>query len=257
MSRVRLVHSKPAEAEPRVALLKAAGHDVQYGPIRGLRDIADGNPHVVLIDLTRMPSHGREVATSLRGTKYTRHLPIVFAGGEPDKVAAIRRLIPDATYSTWESVIPAIRKAIAAVPADPVVPPQMMNRYRDRSAAQKLGITTGSIVSAIDPPRNFPDLLGELPEGVEFSEDPRRRASVTLWFVQDAAAYQSDLARRRAIARYSKLWVIWPKGEAGKRAGITQNLVREAALDAGLVDYKICAVDDKWSAILFAAAKSA
>ena len=255
MARLRLMHWKPAEAAPRVELLRKAGHEVQYEDKAGPAAIRAGAPDAVVIDLTRMPSHGREVAVWIRGTKAMRHVPIVFAGGEPEKVAAIRQIIPDATYTEWDGIKSALKKALANPPATAVIPPQMMTRYGDRTVAQKLGIKGGAVVTAIDPPRNFPDLLGTVPEGVEFAEDERKPGPITLWFVHDAATYQSFIGKRRGIAKRSKLWVVWPKGEGGKRAGITQNVVRQAALDAGLVDYKICAVNDKWSAILFAAGK--
>jgi hypothetical protein len=256
MARIRLMHWKPAEAAPRVELLRTAGYEVQYEDKASPGVIRAGAPEAVVIDLSRMPSHGREVAVWMRGTKAMRHIPIVFAGGEPDKVAAIRELIPDATYTEWNGIKGALKKALANPPATSVVPPQMMERYGNRSVSQKLGIKPGEVVTAIDPPRNFPDLLGNMPEGVEFREDERRPGPVTLWFIDDPATYQAFIAKRRSIASRSKLWVVWPKGEAGKRAGITQYLVRETALAAGLVDYKICAIDEKWSAMLFAAGKS-
>jgi hypothetical protein len=208
-----------------------------------------------VIDLTRMPSHGREIAVYMRGTKATRHIPIVFAGGEPEKVAKIRQILPDATYAAWEGIPAALEKALAKSPADPVVPGQMMTRYGDRTLSQKLGIKPGTVVTALDPPRSFPDLLGDLPDGVKFAEDERTPGPVTMWFIHDASTYQSLISKRRAIARRSKLWIVWPKGEAGKRIGLTQYVVRQTALDVGLVDYKICAVDEKWTAMLFAPGK--
>jgi hypothetical protein len=255
MARIRLMHWKSAEAASRVELLRKAGHEVQYEEKATPGAIRSGAPDAVVIDLTRMPSHGREVAVWIRGTKAMRHIPIVFAGGEPEKVAAIRQMIPDATYTEWERIRGALKKALANPPAVAVIPPQMMERYGDRTVSQKLGIKAGDVVTAIDAPRNFPDLLGNVPEGVEFAGDELKPGPVTLWFIHDSAAYQAQVAKRRGLAKRSKLWVVWPKAEAGKRVGITQNLVREAGIKAGLVDYKICAVDEKWSAILFAAAK--
>jgi CheY-like chemotaxis protein len=256
MARIRLMHWNATEAAPRVELLRKAGHEVQYEEKAAPAAIRAGAPEAVVIDLTRMPSHGREVAVWIRGTKATRHIPIVFAGGEAEKVDRIRQIIPDAAYTEWAGIKGALKKALANPPATTVVPPQMMTRYGDRTVAQKLGIKTGDAITAIDPPRNFPDLLGSLPEDVEFGENERKPGRVILWFVHDAATYQAFIGKRGGMARQSKLWVLWPKGERGKRMGITQVLVRQAALDAGLVDYKICAVDDKWSAMLFAAGKN-
>ncbi len=55
----------------------------------------------LVIDLSRMPSHGREVAVYLRGTKSTRHIPLVFVDGGEEKVAKIRELMPDAEMGAW------------------------------------------------------------------------------------------------------------------------------------------------------------
>jgi hypothetical protein len=256
MARIRLIHQKPEEAAARAEMLRKAGHEVAYDEHCSPGAIRAGAPEAVVIDLTRMPSHGREVAVSIRGMKATRHIPIVFAGGEAVKVAKIAQVLPDAEYTCWEDVVGAVKKALANPAARFVVPPQMMDRYANRTVTQKLGIKAGTSITAIDPPRNFPDLLGVLPEGLTFTEDERSAGSVTLWFIHDAAAYRESVGKRRRIARRSKLWIVWPKGEAGKRVGITQNIVRETAIEVGLVDYKICSVDEKWSAILFAAGKS-
>ena len=255
MARIRLIHSKPDEAAPRIETLRQAGHEVAYQERVPPATIRADATDAFVIDLARVPSHGREVAVYIRGTKATRHIPIVFAGGEPDKVEKVRQMIPDATYADWDHIRSAVKKALAHPPSECVVPPQMMNRYGDRPVAQKLGIKAGQTVTAIDAPRNFPELLGGVPEGVTFNEDERRPGPVTLWFIHDAASYQEFVSERRGIARRSKLWVVWPKGDTGKRAGINQNVVRQIAISIGLVDYKICSVDEKWSAMLFAAGK--
>jgi hypothetical protein len=243
------------EAAPKIQLLRRAGHEVLYEEKPTPASIKLGDPQALLIDLSRMPSHGREVAIHHRGRKSTRHIPIVFVDGDSEKVAGIRKLMPDAFYTTWDEVFKAIPEALSRTPAEPIVPAQMMDRYASRTVAQKLGIKPGTIVTVIDPPRNHAALLGELPEGVQFDENERGPGAITLWFVRDAAGYQQSILKRRSLAKKSKLWIVWPKGEAGKRAGITQNVVRETALAVGLVDYKICAINDAWSAIVFAPGK--
>jgi hypothetical protein len=178
----------------------------------------------------------------------------LFVDGAPEKVEAIRKIIPDAIYTTRERLCAALAKAIEHPPAAPVVPVQMMDRYGTRTTAQKLGVKEGCRVALLAAPRDYSAVLGPMPEGVELCEEPDDVCAVTLWFVEDAAIYRSTLPRMRRLAAQTKLWVIWPKG--GQQAGITQQLIRETALAVGLVDYKICSVNGRWSAIAFARKKA-
>ena len=103
MPRVRLIHWKATEAAALLASLRAAGHALDYDEdlsSAGFRAIRDSPPDAFAIDLSRLPSHGRDVATFLRGQKATRHIPIVFVGGAPENVGAICKLLPDAVYTT-------------------------------------------------------------------------------------------------------------------------------------------------------------
>jgi CheY-like chemotaxis protein len=257
MARVRLFHWKAEESAAFIELLRAAGHTVAYDEkiVPGLFSrIRRSPPDAFVIVLSRLPSQGREAATFLRGSPATRHLPVVFVDGDPEKVEAIRQLIPDAVYTTRERMIAALAKAIAHPPAAPVVPVQMMDRYGTRTTAQKLGIKEGCRVALLDAPRDYVSVLGPMPDGAELCEEPAAVCPVTLWFVEDAEIYRSALPRMRRLAAQTKLWVIWPKG--GQKAGITQQLIRESALAVGLVDYKICSVNDRWSAIAFAKKKA-
>jgi len=250
MPRVRLVHPKASEAGAVIEALRAAGHTVEYDEkLTGneFRAVRQSPPDVFVIDLSRVPSHGRELAIYFRGQKALRQVPMVFVEGAPEKVAEIRKLLPDAVYTTGARLRSAVRQALAAPPANPVVPPQMMERYRSRTAAQKLGIREDSTVALIDPPRNYVAALGELPSSAVLDEDPAAKGDVTLWFVHDAEACLARLPRMRGVAERTKLWILWRKGSQ-----IKEPFLRESAIAVGLVDYKICAVDATWSAMAFA-----
>jgi hypothetical protein len=127
----------------------------------------------------------------------------------------------------------------------------MMDRYTSRTAAQKLGIKESSRLKLIDPPRDL-KLLDELPPGVQIVEDGQAKAPVTLCFVHDAPDVQQTLSRVRDFAAQSKLWILWRKGGLAARGDVTERLVRESGIALGLVDYKVCSVDEVWSALLFA-----
>lgn len=267
MARVRIVHWKVAEAAPLIEACRACGFDVEYGDVRFsalAKRIRETSPDAVVIDLTCLPGRGRDAALALRRTKYARHIPLVFVDGAPEKVEAIRRQLPDAVFATCanrKQLCSRIRAACAKRVRDPVIPPGPMERYRSRTAAQKLGIREGSTVAVIDPPRDYAAALGELPAGVEIVEcrdAPDSVHPVTLWFVRDPRIYQAGLRRMQAIADQTKLWVVWPKRKVDKMkpSGLTQYLVRQFANEAGLVDYKICAVNDQWSGMALARRKS-
>jgi hypothetical protein len=169
MQRVRLFHGKSKEAGPLIAKLQAAGFEVALqaeGQSTSVRKIKESGAAAVVIDLSRRPSHGKYVGAWVRGSKSTRHLPLVFVGGEAEKVAAIKKQMPDAVYSSIAGVGAALKKAIARPPSDPVVPRQMMETAPGRTAAQKMGIRAGSTVGLIDPPVGYLKVLGVLPEGV-------------------------------------------------------------------------------------------
>jgi hypothetical protein len=96
MAVVRLFHWSSAEAEPLIAKLRTGGYEVAYKrdtQSPSIREIRGAAPVAIVIDLSRMPSHGRYVAAWVRGSKSIRHIPIVFVDGDPAKVEAIRREI--------------------------------------------------------------------------------------------------------------------------------------------------------------------
>jgi hypothetical protein len=256
MARIRVLHWKESEAQPLLHALRASGHQVDYqeklqpGLMAAIRT---AGTDAIVIDLSRLPAQGREIAVACRGSKSIRHIPIVFVAGDPEKVQKIRDLMPDASYTTLARVAAAVKRSIAAPPATPVVPPQMMERMTGRPTAQKMGIVEGSRVALIDPPPDYTRVLGELPKDVALEEDPEANAPVTLWFVRDPEEYIRALPRKRNLAGKSRLWVVWPKRQ---RQGINQTVIRETALNLGLVDYKICSVNEVWTAMAFAVKKS-
>lgn len=255
MAVVRVIHWRAAEAAPLIEACRGAGFDVDYLASDGAavcRAVRSKVPDVIAIDLSRRPSHGREVAIWLRNTKATRAVPILFVGGDPFKVAAIRELLPDAVYCEIGEVAAGITRIVkSARKRNAVTPPKIMERWPGKSAAAKLGIVAGAACAVVDPPRDFPALLGAVPESVDFTEGD---AAVTLWFVHDREGLLDSLRRMRSIAARTRLWLLWRKGGSGD--SLTQNALRETMREVGLVDYKICAVDQRWSGMLFTRKKA-
>jgi CheY-like chemotaxis protein len=255
MPRVRLLHWKAAEAREYIDLLRSAGHRVEYdaefrpGLMRLWRE---SPPDAFVIDLSRLPSHGREIAILLRQSRATRMVPIVFCEGAEEKIARVRSELPDATYCKRSTLKAGLRQALKHPVTAPVVPTQMMDRYAGRTAAQKLGIKNGSTVALIDAPGDAVKVLGDLPENVEFCEQNAANANVTLCYIHDLPSLKPRLSEVRNRAGATKLWVLWHKGGTAGRDALSERLVRECGIDLGLVDYKICSVNPVWSALAFA-----
>src|SRR5579875_1689898 len=103
MPRIRLLHWKAQEAKPYFEALRESGYTVEYDeqfrPAL-MKEWRESPPDAFVIDLSRLPSQGREIAIALRQSKRTRSVPIVFCEGAEEKVGAIRSVLPDAAYCT-------------------------------------------------------------------------------------------------------------------------------------------------------------
>jgi hypothetical protein len=117
------------------------------------------------IDLSRLPSHGREVATFLRGQKATGTFRSFSWAARRRRSKRSARCCRMRCTPCPGGCGPRCARRWRTRPANPVVPAQMMERYASRSAAQKLGIREGAMAALIDPPRNYASVIGELPAG--------------------------------------------------------------------------------------------
>jgi hypothetical protein len=122
--------------------------------------------------------------------------------------------------------------------------------YSGTPLARKLGIAEGMVVALLGAPDGFVDLLDGLPDGVTF----RTRAQGHLDLALSFQTRRSVLERRltpvlRALDRAGGLWVAWPKKASRVPTDITEDTVRDVILPVGLVDVKVCAIDDVWSGL--------
>lgn len=253
MQRIRLIHEKAPEAVKGTATLRAAGYTVAAGALTPavLRRLRTDPPAAVVIDLTRAPSRGRDIAVALRTYRSTRPVPIVFAGGEPTKTAPIKKLLPDAVYTTWARIRSALKRAIASPPAHPVVPGSVFAAYAGVPLIKKLGIKPGSVVGLLGAPKGFHRTLGALPARAVLRRDPRGRCDLVVWFVTSRKDLDRGIGRVAVLAGRGGLWIAWPKKASGMTTDVTQAAVRAVGLAAGLVDYKVCAIDATWTGLRF------
>ena len=259
MSVVRLVSWKDDLARERARILKDAGIAVDASPLipgGGIGQFRAKPVLAFLIDLERLPSHGREVAVALRNSKWTRHIPIVFAGGVEEKVARIRQEMPDAFFTDWKKVVRVVQKALKSAPADPIQPVPHMQRYAGSSLVKKLGFKPNTKAALLGAPEGFAETLEDLPEGVEFQDRVTSLTKLALWFVRSRQELEMDTELLGArLPEGASVWIIHPKRTGRYRVDFNQNDVRAAGLAAGLVDYKVCAVDEDWSGLKFARKK--
>lgn len=255
---VQLIHWNEEEAQAGIERLKAAGYRVRFEvPAAGfLPRLRKDPPTAAVIDLTRLPSQGRDMGMAIRNAKATRRVPLVFVGGDAAKVKRFRRSLPDAVYTRWERIEADLKEAIANPPADPFVPQSVLAGYSGTPLPKKLGIKPGSVVDLVGAPENFAETLGELPQGVRLRRRAQGECSLSLWFCRSCRDLESRIEGMAAHSRFGPVWIAWPKKASGLQTDLSEQVVRETGLAAGLVDYKICAIDATWSGLLFALRKS-
>jgi CheY-like chemotaxis protein len=258
MPRIRLIHWNAEEARSRATLLRRAGHSVVHKSIdaAGFNELRRKPPAAIVIDLSRIPSQGRDLALAVGETGAGRRVPIVFVEGEPEKVERIKTLVPDAVYTTWRGIRGAVKRAIAKSAADPVQRSRMA-AYSATPLPKKLGIKEGSVVALVGAPSDFEKTLEPLPAEARLVRRASGKPDLAIWFAKSRSELERRIGRLGALPGAGGLWIAWPKKSSGVATDLDQNLVRRTGLASGLVDYKICAVDETWSGLRFARRKKA
>jgi CheY-like chemotaxis protein len=255
MKRVRLIHWKPGEAAAHIRSLGAAGYAVDAAPFDGppaMKTLRGNPPDAVLIDLTRLPSQGRDVGVWLRKTRSTRGTPIVFVEGDAATVSRVRTLLPDATFTEWGNLIADLAAAIANPPGTPVQPESVMAAYSGTPLPRKLGVKAGSVVALVRAPEGFEQILGALPEGAALHRRMRADCHLVIWFVRSRRELEARIVKVASATPAGGTWIAWPKKASGVKTDVTETVVRATGLANGLVDYKIAAIDATWSGLRFA-----
>ena len=122
--------------------------------------------------------------------------------------------------------------------------------YSGTPLPKKLGVKPLSRLALFGAPEGFPRTLGELPDGARLVRGGAA-ADLAVWFVRSRADLHRDIVRRARAIPTGGLWIAWRKQSSGEAGDVGEADVRAAGLAAGLVDYKICAVDGTWSGLKF------
>jgi hypothetical protein len=253
--RVLVIHRSPEAAAERARRLCGQGFEAVAYPVFGpssFRQIRADPPDAILIDLIELPSYGRTMGALLREQKSTRTVPLVFVEGDPEKAARVRELLPGAVFAAWPGVAAAILRAIRRAPREPSAP-----QAARVPLPRKLRIREGSAVALIGAPTGMRQILAPLPKGARLRKSIGG-AGVILFFVKSAAALGRALpALAPEMEPGRTLWICWPKRTSAQPCDLTANLIREMASPYNLVDSKLCAIDETWSATAITKRRSA
>ncbi len=125
-----------------------------------------------------------------------------------------------------------------------------MAGYSGTPLPKKLGIVAGSRIFLSDAPKNYLDLVAPLPEGVRVVRKIDGETDIVHIFSTERARLKSALRDSLGKLRQDgSIWVSWPKKSSKVPTDITEGTIREVALPMGLVDIKVCAVDEVWSGL--------
>ncbi len=128
-----------------------------------------------------------------------------------------------------------------------------MAGYSGTPLVKKLGFKERFRVALVNAPKSFENELEPLPDNVEFvSSAQAKQLDLILLFVDSQRKLTKDFLRfARKLAENGMLWIAWPKKASGVATDLTDNSVRRIGLEAGLVDVKVCAINDIWSGLKF------
>ena len=126
-----------------------------------------------------------------------------------------------------------------------------MAGYSGTPLAKKLGLKDGFRTWFVNAPNNFEREL-EIPEEVRIISSKAKPLDLVLLFTKSEARLRKDFsAFAKKLSPNGMLWISWPKKASGVATDLNENIVRQIGLDAGLVDVKICAINDVWSGLKF------
>lgn len=125
-----------------------------------------------------------------------------------------------------------------------------MAGYSSTPLAKKLGIKEHDRVAVINQPEYYFSLFSDLPSSIELVNDSKVKKNLIHYFTDHANNYVKDLPKlKKQIEQNGMIWISWPKKSSKTATDLNENIIRDFALKNGLVDVKVCAVDDTWSGL--------
>lgn len=122
--------------------------------------------------------------------------------------------------------------------------------YSSNPLYKKLGLNEGQTIVLINPPDNYYELIGDIAATLTIAKKNATALDFIHFFTNSQKEFTSMLPTlMKQIKKDGAIWVSWYKKSAGKPTELTENFIRDIALAVGLVDVKVCAVDDDWSGL--------
>ena len=124
--------------------------------------------------------------------------------------------------------------------------------YSKRSLTEKLGIKKDSKVIFLNAPHDYARTLGKLPKGITLTHDLSGPLDFIQFFAKEREELETCVKRlKQELSKNGMLWISWPKRASQVETDLSESVVREIGLRNGLVDVKVCAVDETWSGLKF------
>lgn len=122
--------------------------------------------------------------------------------------------------------------------------------YSKNPLYKKLGLKPGFIAKLINEPDNYEKLIGDFMQSLTIKNNDKTNLDFIHFFTNSISELEKKLpALKNQIKKDGTIWISWYKKSAGKPTELTENIIRDTALAIGLVDVKVCAVDDDWSGL--------
>ena len=122
--------------------------------------------------------------------------------------------------------------------------------YSGTPLAKKLGIKEGFNIRIVNQPDHYFDLFEDFPENINIRNEKKTKKDFIHYFTSQAKELDRDIVSlKNEIVPNGMIWISWPKKSSGITTDVTEDVIRHLALTNGLVDIKVCAVDDVWSGL--------
>lgn len=121
-----------------------------------------------------------------------------------------------------------------------------------RPLINKLGIKSGQKILILQSPENYLSELGELPDNITLNKKLTSNLDFIHFFTKDSTELRLYFPQfKKSLNQNGMLWISWPKLKSKIKTDLNENIVRDIGLEAGLVDVKVCAINDIWSGLKF------